>query len=138
MPTSAASQGLVRDIYASLAALVNKPLLENDAPDSMNVLDAYLGISQTGRTTMLEESFTLSIREGDWKYISPLDQNTNIPPWMIDKNIETGLSKNAQLYNLSTDIGEQKNVAESNQELVNKLDTKLSNIKQRTSIRAKK
>ena len=126
------------DIYASLAALINQPLLETDAPDSRNVLDAYLGNSKIGRKTMLEESFTLSIREGDWKYIQPLAKNQNIPSWIIDKKIESGLSKKAQLYNLATDIGEQNNVAKSNPELVKKLNDKLSDIKQRTSIRTKK
>jgi hypothetical protein len=36
-------------------------------------------------------------------------------------NIELGNSKEVKLYNLSTDIGQQKNVAKENEELASEL-----------------
>lgn len=123
------------DIYASLAALVEVSIESNDAPDSKNLLDAYLGKNLVGRKSMLEEAFTLSIREGNWKYIRPLSPDREIPAWMSNKDIESGLMKTPQLYNLSKDIGERNNLAESNPEKVQELEKKLSQIEARESIR---
>lgn len=123
------------DIYASLAELVQQDLKITDAQDSKKLLNAYLGKTTKGREFMLEEAFTLSLREGNWKYIRPLDQNREIPGWMANKNIESGLMKIPQLYNLSQDIGEQNNLAKSKPELVEKFETQLKVIENRTSIR---
>jgi len=125
------------DLYASLATLVNQDIKETDAPDSKNLLDAYLGNSKMGREIMLEEAFTLSVREGNWKYIRPLSPEKEIPAWMANKNIESGLMKIPQLYDLSNDIGEQTNLAKSHPELVKKLEAKLTEIINRNSIRSK-
>tara|TARA_B100000809_G_C15140564_1_gene533031 strand:+ start:10051 stop:11577 length:1527 start_codon:yes stop_codon:yes gene_type:complete len=116
------------DIYASIANLVNQDLKITDAPDSKNLLNAYLGKTNKGREVMLEEAFTLSLREGDWKYIRPINKNREIPDWMKNKDIESGLMKIPQLYNLSEDIGEQNNLAKSKPELVDKFETQLKAI----------
>ncbi len=84
---------------------------------------------------MLEEAFTLSIREDNWKYIRPLSPDREIPAWMANKDIESGLMKTPQLFNLSEDIGERNNLAESNPEKVEDLEKKLSQIVERKSIR---
>lgn len=59
---------------------------------------------------MMEESFTLSLRAGNWKYIAP--QTSPTPGWLQNKNIETGLGAYPQLYNLAEDIAEQDNLAQ--------------------------
>jgi arylsulfatase A len=123
------------DIYASLANLVNQNLNKLDASDSMNMLDAYLGNSTKGRDFMLEEAFTNSLRIGDWKYIRPLDANREIPIWMANKDIESGLSKKAQLFNLSNDIGEKINLAKTNPEKVKEMESQLTTIEKRSSVR---
>ena len=123
------------DIYASLAALTNQDIKITDAPDSKNVLNAYLGDTTIGRASMLEEAFTLSLREGDWKYIRPLAPEREIPIWMANKDIESGLMKTPQLYDLSKDIGERINLAESHPELVEKFEAKLQDIENRSTIR---
>ena len=123
------------DIYASLAALTNQDLNVTDAPDSKNVLNAYLGETNVGRASMLEEAFTLSLREGDWKYIRPIAPEREIPSWMANKDIESGLMKIPQLYDLSKDIGEQINLAKSHPELIEKLEAKLKEIENRSTIR---
>ncbi|HYW96103.1 MAG TPA: arylsulfatase, partial [Bacteroidales bacterium] len=86
------------DLYASLAELTGQKLGPDDAPDSHALLDAWLGRSEKGRQVMLEEAFTLSLRDGNWKYIEPVKQAT--PQWMKNKNVESGLSGEIQLYNL--------------------------------------
>jgi arylsulfatase A-like enzyme len=95
------------DLVASLAALVHAPAIDNiDGEDQLN---AWLGQDHTGRKTMIEESFTLSLREGHWKYIQPFTGTA--PTWMDNKKIEHGLSNVGQLYDLERDPGEKQNLA---------------------------
>src|SRR5690606_4215978 len=78
------------DLYASFAHLVGHSLNTDEAPDSFNMLDAFLGKDEKGRSEMLQESFTMSLRDGDWKFIAP--QTKAAPDWLKNKAIATGLS----------------------------------------------
>jgi hypothetical protein len=102
----------------------------------MNLLHAWLGHSQQGREQMLEESFTLGLRSGNWKYIQPLSPTQDIPAWMVNKNIETGLMKKPQLYNLESDLGEQINLADQYPEKVEAFSNTLKTIVNRSSVRS--
>ena len=115
------------DLYASLAQLTHQKLDPGDAPDSFGLIDTWLGKSQQGRQTMLEEAFTLALRDGDWKYISPQEKPT--PDWLKNKDVETGLSEQAQLYNLKTDPEEQHNLATEYPNKVKELQEKLNKIR---------
>lgn len=114
------------DLFSSLAALTGQTLNTSDAPDSFDMLATWLGKSSKGRTTMLEESFTLGLRQGNWKYISP--QTGAVPAWMKNKKIETGFASNPQLYNLKDDKGERKDLAATFPELVKKMHASLEQI----------
>ena len=116
------------DIFASLAHLTGQTLKASGAPDSFDMLDAWLGHSQQGRYTMLEESFTLAVRDGNWKYIAPQVKNT--PAWLKDKKVPTGLSNKAQLYNLQQDAAEQVDVAAAHANEVQRMQTMLDKIQQ--------
>ncbi len=116
------------DLFASLAHLTKQTLKAADAPDSFDMLDALLGRSDKGRAVMLEESFTLAVREGDWKYIAPQTKPT--PAWLRNKNIATGLSNSGQLYNLKDDVSEEKNMASKQEAQVKKMQEILSDIQQ--------
>lgn len=114
------------DLYASFAALVTQPVPE-EIIDSQDHLDAWLGKSATGRKEMLEEGFTLALRDENWKYIEPF--NGEIPDWMANKDIETGLSDKPQLYDLSEDKGEKTNLAGEKPDLVKKYQERIKEIK---------
>ncbi|MBN2636331.1 MAG: arylsulfatase [Prolixibacteraceae bacterium] len=111
------------DLFASLANLVGIEINPAVAPDSENHMDAWLGKTQKGRDWMLEEAFTYAIRKGDWKFIMP--RSSGEPGWLKNKNVQSGISKEIQLYNLKTDIGETKNVAADYPELVKEMQEKL-------------
>ncbi len=98
------------DLFSSLATLTGQKLNSGDAPDSFDLLPAWIGSSQNGRKLMLEESFTLGLRSGNWKYIAP--QIQSVPAWLKDKKIETGLTPYPQLYNLQKDVSEEINKAQ--------------------------
>ncbi|MFV0604237.1 MAG: sulfatase-like hydrolase/transferase [Niabella sp.] len=114
------------DFYASFADLVGHDLQTNEAPDSYNMIDVLLGKSVKGRNELLEESFTMSLRQDYWKYIAP--QNEPTPQWLNNKKNETGLDINRQLYNLKTDPKEQKNIADNNTNLVMEMQQRLDRI----------
>ncbi len=97
------------DFLSSFARLTDQTLLQNDAPDSIDLLSALTGESQKGREHLVQEAIGehLSLRMGDWKYIVP-GAGAKI---MAGKNIETGRDPDPQLYRLSDDVGEQDNMA---------------------------
>lgn len=114
------------DLYASFAKLLGHELTPDEAPDSFDMLGAWLGDAQKGRELLLEESLTMSLRAGNWKYIAPSEKG--ITGWMKNKRIPIGLMPEPQLYNLSDDIKETHNVAAANKEQVQKMQEQLKQI----------
>jgi arylsulfatase A-like enzyme len=96
-----------QDFFASFAALAGQKLTEDAAPDSFNVLPALLGEAKTGREWIIEHSRSLSMRKGKLKYIEPAGG----PAIQVNTNTETGAAPKPQLYDVSTDIGETKDLA---------------------------
>jgi len=115
------------DLMGSLAALVGQQIALGDAPDSRNQLSTLLGEDPGGRDHIIEHNSrgTLSIRKGQWKYISPSDAS----PYNRFTDIELGNDPAHQLYDLSADIGEQHNVAPGNPEIVDELSSELDRIR---------
>lgn len=116
------------DIYHSLSKLVGVKLNDNEAIDSFDALPVIMGKSKkSGRKVMLEEAYTLAVRAGDWKYIEPM--GASAPKWFNVKKIESGLSKDQQLYNIKNDISETKNLAAEYPDKVKELKALLDEIK---------
>ncbi len=113
------------DLLRSFAQLTDAKLPVGAAPDSENVLSALLGESKTGRQLLVEQASILSLRDGNWKYISP----ANGPKVQVNTNTETGNDPQAQLYDLSRDLGETKNLAAENPRKVKELADKLQAIR---------
>lgn len=115
------------DLLASFASLVGQNLKPGAGPDSFNYLDAWLGKTQKGRDILLEEAFTMALRFGEWKYIDAFEGST--PEWLVNKDIETGLSGEDQLYNLSLDPAETVNLEASQIDKVKEMQNILEEIK---------
>jgi len=94
------------DFPATFAALAGQKLASRTSPDSQNMMAALLGDSKTGRTSLVEHSGGLAMRLGEWKYIPPRPgvKRTQFT------NTETGNEPDAQLYNLTMDPGETRNL----------------------------
>ncbi|WP_262915378.1 sulfatase-like hydrolase/transferase [Niabella ginsengisoli] len=114
------------DFYASFANLLGYSLKTDEAPDSYDMLEALMGKNKNGRESMLEESYTMSLRKGNWKYIAPQSKPT--PAWMVNKRIETGLMPKPQLYNLEADISETNNLSDANPSQLKEMQSILSDI----------
>jgi arylsulfatase A-like enzyme len=115
------------DLLATIAALLVRPLPAAAGPDSVNVLPALLGRSQTGRDHLVEHDRDLAIRQGPWKLIPrrPAGGPTA-------KKSETAVRHSgpaAELYDLADDPGETKNLAARHPEVVAKLTRRLDRIR---------
>lgn len=117
------------DVYASMAALAGVQLDDDEAVDSRNHIDAWLGRTEKGRGIMLEESVgTLSLRKDNWKYIAPFSGEAGLEWVADDKAIEGGFELQPQLYDLSRDLGERVNVAAEHPELVAEMQAEIERI----------
>jgi arylsulfatase A-like enzyme len=113
------------DFLTSFATLTGQTLSPEDAPDSLNLLPALLGQTQTGRDYVVEHADVLSLIEGTWKHIEPGQG----PRMNTNTNTELGNDPAPQLYDLSTDLGEKHNVAPAHPEIVEELSALLKKIR---------
>ena len=94
------------DLLASFAFLLGQTY--PDKVDSENTLDAFLGKSKKGRKELvIEGMFNYAYRQGDWALIPPYYN-----PYSKEDGDFIGLGYGYKLYNLKSDIGQQKNLAE--------------------------
>lgn len=115
------------DVYASLANLLGHELPQGTAPDSRNQLETLLGTDTIGCNYVVQQNVnnTLSIIQGDWKYIEPSDA----PAIEFWTKMELGNNPNVQLYNLQADPAEKQNVAAEHPDKVKALAGLLDKIK---------
>ena len=98
------------DLPRTLAAIVGYAVPEGEMRDSKDVSEALLGKSPKGREEIIEEAgwgAAKGFRSGQWKYIS-----TSEP----------------QLYDLSQDVAESKNLAAERPDLVAKFAARLKEL----------
>lgn len=103
------------DLLSSLASLVGSSVRTND---SENLINVFTGKSSKGRKELvLEATSKTAFRKGDWAMIPPYKG----PAVNGEVTIETGNSKEYQLYNLKEDIGQEHNLAKSNPKKLKKM-----------------
>ena len=111
------------DLFSSLARLTGSDLR---ADDSLDLLDTFMGNSDLGRKELILEATTrTAFRSGDWVMIPPYIG----PAKLKAVNIEIGNSNNYQLYDLSQDISQQVNLAESKPEKLNEMILRFKEIR---------
>ncbi|UFH53994.1 arylsulfatase [Spirosoma sp. KNUC1025] len=115
------------DLFASFAAMAGQSLGAGEAPDSFNAINAILGKTKENRTYVVEQALngTLSIIKENWKYIEPSNgQKVN-----RFTNTELGNDPQPQLYDLRNDLGETRNVAAQNPQVVKELTALLQDVR---------
>jgi arylsulfatase A-like enzyme len=112
------------DFTASFAALVGQ---KNTTKDSQNILEAFTGKSQQGRSSLiLGQNNITAYRKGDYVLIPPHEGRKMTNKWV---NIETGRDKNIQLYNLKEDRKQEHNLASEKAEMVEEMLQEIELIK---------
>jgi arylsulfatase A-like enzyme len=115
------------DFLASFANFTHQPLGAADGPDSYDEMNALLGRTAKGRSTLVEQGGGLALVKDHWKYIEPHKG----PALMKLVNIETGHSLQPQLYDLQNDVGEKNNVAGQHPDRIKQMAAELEAIKQK-------
>lgn len=107
------------DLMASFAKMLNVNLPENEFTDSRDYFSTLTGQENISRNFIIEqpENRALCIVKDGWKYLTP----SNGPALMKAVNIESGYSKEDQLYNLKDDPQELHNVAKKYPEKLSEL-----------------
>jgi len=118
------------DLLHSLATLTGQKLPATAAPDSFDLLPAFLGRSKAGRPYLVEHASSLSLIEGDWKLIR---QHPG-PKTNLTGN-ELGNDPQDQLFNLGKDPGERENLATLQPERVKRMGVTLSGIQENSRSR---
>jgi len=114
------------DLYASFAHMLGIETREDSAVDSQDRYAALIGEDPAGRSELMTEDLSCGkmLRCGSWVYLSPSEG----APYMPLTRIETGLSKDPQLYNMDYDIGQQNNIAWDYADQVEKMEKRLQEI----------
>lgn len=120
----------LNDIFATVADLLQEDLPTNVAEDSFSFFQSLSRTDQKGpkRTFSIHHSISgvFAIREGPWKYIPSRGSGG----FTIPKNITPGPGEpSAQLYRLSSDISETRNLASEHPEIIEKLANHLEHIR---------
>ena len=115
------------DLLPSVAEWTGASLSGAEYADGQALADVWLGHSQEGREHLVTEGFGAKtvVRQGDWVYI-PSYPGSRL---FGDKDVESGYSDVAQLYNLADDIGQRRNLASERPEKVAALSGLLESIK---------
>jgi arylsulfatase A-like enzyme len=108
------------DLVASFAALAGQRLAESAGPDSLNVLPALIGDSKQGRDHLVEHAQGLALRKGPWKLIPAR-------PQAAGKKGKDGAP--LELYDLTQDLGEMRNIAAGNPRIVEEMAAMLEKLR---------
>ena len=115
------------DLLKTFARLLKADLPSGAAPDSEDHLGAWLNRGGKGREFLVLQNANnnLSIEDGRWKFIAPGQGRA------FNSNTKTELGNLAQdqLYDLSSDPGEKLNAATKNPQIVERLRSKLNQVK---------
>jgi arylsulfatase A-like enzyme len=126
------------DVMSTVAAIIGETIPENAAEDSFNLLPALFDqASDPIRPYLLMQAYggarTLAIRRGEWKYLdhpgsggNRYENNPELEPYLLPDSAPTA---GAQLYNLSLDPGEEKNLVLERPEIASELKSLLEESK---------
>jgi arylsulfatase A-like enzyme len=122
------------DLAATFAAVVGCPVAPDLFPDGRDASAALLGSDRTGRSHLIEQAFQgpLSLIRGNWKYIEPFEGRSYHPL----KKFETGNLPEPQLYDLSADIGESRDLATDHPSMVAELAALLAAVRTQSAASA--
>lgn len=120
------------DFIASFADMLDIELAAEEAPDSRNTLDVFLGESDEGVAYMIQEAGRdrRALRSGNWKYIAPVEAKKG-----GKGKAKRGAGPEEALYDLDMDPSEQNNIAFQNPEKTEQLRLQLQKMMEATGVR---
>lgn len=126
------------DLMATFAAVVGYELPAGAAPDSYNLLDVWKKNSASPRTSIVHNTFenAYAVRHENWVLIAaPSGAHSQVPPWFNEQNGYTDDEQPGELYDLSTDLRQAKNLYAQQPEKVRELTEMLEQIRAKGQVR---
>ena len=120
------------DLLATCAQMVDAPVPEGAAEDSVSMLPLLQGAEQGTRTFAVHHSCSgrFAIRQGDWVFIdAPSGDDNKEPQWFKEERGYTAHDCPGELFNLKDDIAERTNLYEEYPDLVGELSELLARVK---------
>ena len=113
------------DFFATAAEIVGRDLPRDAAEDSFSLMPLLTGRGNFDRAPVIHHSGngTFAIRDGKWKLIASAGSGGREKP--VGKPFEGA----SQLYDLSEDIGETKNRAAQVPDVAQRLEAKLTELR---------
>lgn len=122
------------DLAANFSEILGHEYAAGEFPDSEVTLDALLGTSQQGRQELIEHARSLSLRQGNWKYI----EGSSGPAVLKNTGIESGIASEGKLFDLGDDPGERKNLIQVRPQVAERLQKRLNEIRAKGSAKSNK
>jgi arylsulfatase A len=120
------------DIFSTLAAIVDQPLPDFAASDSINAIDVWRGKQTTARTSIVHNTNpnSYAIREGNWVLVDAKSGNvTKVPAWFDEDNHYEANTFPAALFDLSNDLPQRHNLYAAHPQRVSQLRALLATIR---------
>ena len=126
------------DLMATLAAVVGATLPAGAAPDSYNLSGVWEQGAKSPRDTVVHNAVNggYAVRQGEWLLVTAKTGGVLTPPARFEE--KNGSTKNefaGELYDLSQDLGERRNLYGERPDKVAELDSLLKQIRQKGQVR---
>ena len=123
------------DLFATIAGMIDVPLEDGVAEDSLDILPTLLS-DQTVRTELVYHAANgkLGLRQGDWAYLRR-GGITDEPGWYEEYWQGDSLDAPALLFDLSRDLAQKTNLRTKHPKRVKRMEKRLAEIEKRTSTR---
>ena len=132
IPTGTSDQMVCTiDLAASLADLTDTPFPKTACGDSINVLNALLGKPNAkGRSSLIQQDNggrgNFGYRSGDWKLVKHNKKQARNT--VVEKPLANNKAPLFQLFNLSKDPSESKNIIKDHPEVAERLKQELNKL----------
>jgi len=126
------------DVVATLAAAVGATLPAESAPDSYNLLPVWTEGAASPRRSIVHNGVngSYAVRHEEWLLVAAKTGGVNQPPAWFDE--ENGYKKNeyaGELYDLSQDLGQRRNLYGERADKVAELESLLKQIRVKGQVR---
>ena len=123
------------DLFATIAGILDVPLADAVAEDSLNILPTLLSDKPVRKELVYHAANgKLGLRQGDWAYLRP-GGITEEPLWFQKYWQGDMIKATALLFNLSTDLAQKNNLFTRGSKRIKRMEQRLSIIEKGKSTR---
>jgi arylsulfatase A len=126
------------DIFATIGAIIGAALPADSAHDSHDMLSVWTAGAPSPRRTIVHNTMpnTYAIRHGAWVLIDAKTGGVSqVPTWFDEENGYLPHDQAGELYDLSNDLGQRRNLYGEHPEKVAELQAELARVRGKGQVR---